>query len=389
MSDLTSELNLALAEDDDDNADYLVVSLRSSLQILDGLFNQATGHTHNGAHQGGALLFQDLTVGEDLIVNGTSLLKQTVTAQGALNAQGVLNVTGLATFSGGITTGGGALTVGNTQVNGTLGVTGLTTFSGDVNARNMTFGDGTQSILTSRSGPLYLRPAAGAPVVMDTGTQLTLGIPLSSSSTIAGSTLYSGGSPVWTAASAPVAVGPSANTLAMRDGSGNVQANSVYMPSGVQAAKPAYVCGQTGDGYMRWWPASAIGPPALRSYAFTMTIPIHNGNFQACSIAGAGAAGIVVNNGSSLTAVRPGYYSIYAEGGGYNNVGIKIFTEGVERAAGGTGTPNAPDFLSDIGASWVGFINAGGLISFQGRSQQATWSGNAIVTFIPETTYNA
>jgi hypothetical protein len=57
MSDLTTELNLALAVDNDDLADYLVLAagLRGSLVTVDGLFNSGTGHNHNGAHQGGAL----------------------------------------------------------------------------------------------------------------------------------------------------------------------------------------------------------------------------------------------------------------------------------------------------------------------------------------------
>jgi len=55
MSTLTSELNLIKAEDDDDNADYLVTDLASSLNILDGMFNATSGHSHGGAHQGGVL----------------------------------------------------------------------------------------------------------------------------------------------------------------------------------------------------------------------------------------------------------------------------------------------------------------------------------------------
>lgn len=59
MSDLTPELNLVLAVDGDDLANYLDLdtgpSLRTSLKTVDGLFNSSTGHTHNGAHQGGPL----------------------------------------------------------------------------------------------------------------------------------------------------------------------------------------------------------------------------------------------------------------------------------------------------------------------------------------------
>lgn len=52
------------------------------------------------------------------------------------------------------------------------------------------------------------------------------------------------------------------DTLVMRYSGGNIQCGGVYMPTGAQGGKPAYVIGQTGDGWMRWWPASAIGPPA-------------------------------------------------------------------------------------------------------------------------------
>ena len=57
MSDLSTELNLALAVDNDDQADYLVTTggLRGSLITLDGLFSSSTGHTHGGAHQGGTI----------------------------------------------------------------------------------------------------------------------------------------------------------------------------------------------------------------------------------------------------------------------------------------------------------------------------------------------
>lgn len=57
MSDLSSELNLALAVDNDDTADYLTTpaGLRGSLIVVDGLFASGTGHTHNGAHQGGII----------------------------------------------------------------------------------------------------------------------------------------------------------------------------------------------------------------------------------------------------------------------------------------------------------------------------------------------
>jgi hypothetical protein len=55
MSGATTELNLATAVDADDNADYLTLSLANSLRTVDALFNNVSGHTHSGAHQGGAI----------------------------------------------------------------------------------------------------------------------------------------------------------------------------------------------------------------------------------------------------------------------------------------------------------------------------------------------
>lgn len=53
-TELTPELNLVVANDDLDTADYLTLpaGLAGSLRILDGLFAAGTGHAHGGAHQG-------------------------------------------------------------------------------------------------------------------------------------------------------------------------------------------------------------------------------------------------------------------------------------------------------------------------------------------------
>jgi len=93
MTELTPELNLVKGEDTDDTADYLTIGLADSLSIIDGLFNATTGHAHNGSHQGGVLQFQDLTVGEDLVVNGTLTVVGT-TSLGTLNVSGDVTVQG-------------------------------------------------------------------------------------------------------------------------------------------------------------------------------------------------------------------------------------------------------------------------------------------------------
>jgi hypothetical protein len=51
----TPELNLKTAVDADDTADYLTLSLADSLRTVDALYNNVTGHTHSGIHQGGPI----------------------------------------------------------------------------------------------------------------------------------------------------------------------------------------------------------------------------------------------------------------------------------------------------------------------------------------------
>jgi hypothetical protein len=89
MSNLTPELNLAQAVDSDDTADYLTLNtgLAGSLAILDGLFNNTSGHTHSGSHQGGVLganAFPDNTLPGaklvDLSVYGVKIAPATITA---------------------------------------------------------------------------------------------------------------------------------------------------------------------------------------------------------------------------------------------------------------------------------------------------------------------
>jgi len=76
MTTLTSELNLIRGQTTDDTSDYLTIDLANSLGILDGLFNNATGHTHSGAHQGGLLGANSMV---DNTIPGAKLLDGSVT----------------------------------------------------------------------------------------------------------------------------------------------------------------------------------------------------------------------------------------------------------------------------------------------------------------------
>jgi hypothetical protein len=71
MSGSTPELNLATAVDSDDNADYLTINLANSLRTVDALFNNVTGHNHNGAHQGGVVAPPAGSITSGMIADGT------------------------------------------------------------------------------------------------------------------------------------------------------------------------------------------------------------------------------------------------------------------------------------------------------------------------------
>jgi len=166
MSGLTSELALGTAVGSDDTANYLTITLASALNTIDGEFSSATGHNHNGAHQGGALVFGVLNTTSIAFANGatlgpfstgTTLRFQSinVTHSGNLSADGNAAITGTLTVTGGtflqaitaatltvnssatiqaLTVTGGTflqgLTVGNATINGTASATDVTATTG-------------------------------------------------------------------------------------------------------------------------------------------------------------------------------------------------------------------------------------------------------------------
>jgi hypothetical protein len=162
MSNLTSELNLSLAVDDDDTADYLTVALSDSLTVVDGMFNATTGHNHNGSHQGGALEFQDLLVSQDLTVVGASELQGPVHAGSNLTVDGTATVVGhtdLTTLDvSGTTLLHGALTIeGGINATNGLTVSGAINATGDITGRYLTTDDGGNGVLAAGHGDLYVR----------------------------------------------------------------------------------------------------------------------------------------------------------------------------------------------------------------------------------------
>jgi hypothetical protein len=162
MSGLTPELALGTAVGSDDTANYLVSTLASALNVIDGEFSSATGHNHNGAHQGGALVFGVLSTTSIAFANGATL--------GPFSTGTTLRFQSInVTHSGNISADG------NATITGTLGVTGATTLSaltvtgsvmGALNLSgvlNANAGIGTTSITTTA------RITAGTDIVVGNG----------------------------------------------------------------------------------------------------------------------------------------------------------------------------------------------------------------------------
>lgn len=208
MSNLTAELNLSTAVDDDDTADYLTQALADSLGVLDGLFNTATGHNHNGAHQGGSLQILDFLVGEDLTVIGASDL------QGPVHASSTLTVDGQVTTSANLSVGQDLTVTRDLTVARNAAITGALTVSGAASAASLTV---TSDLTVSG----VLRPVRVAINGYDIGTHaLSVG-----GNGIASGFFYQRNNTaarVWDALDFAISTGNTPNSAVIRDSNGKI-----------------------------------------------------------------------------------------------------------------------------------------------------------------------
>ena len=417
MSDLSPELNLALAVDDDDTADYLDApsnSLRSSLMTLDGLFNATTGHAHNGAHQGGALQFQDLTIGEDLTVLGATDL------HGSVHARQNLTVDGVATLQSLVVNTTSHL-IGAVTIDGAINSSGTLTIGQDLAVgRDLTVARNASIVGTLTAGAI-----GGATVTLTGGLSVGGGAAITglltaarvviggydggqalniSGNVQASGLLYqrSGAGRAWDNVDFVPAVTPGANTVVRRDSAGYIQQDSYMGYTGdIQpgSSRPSHVLGRNaGDNYMRWWPANAIGPPSVARYLMsTLTLP-------ALSNAG-GTANATVNpvSNSLGAAVAAGVITIpvtgwYSLAGGFkgNNVTGNTETMTVRLISSAKGViDNADTQLivnpSQFGGyfSYEGLLNAGETIrlEFHTAFDQINGTGELLLSFVPIADY--
>jgi hypothetical protein len=422
MSDLTSELNLALAVDDDDTADYLVKpeGLRGSLLTLDGMFNSATGHAHNGAHQGGSLQFLNLTVGQNLTVVGSSTLQGAVIAQATLHAVGAATLDSTLSVGTNLTVSGTSHLVGTVQIDGTITSSGALTIGQDLLVgrdltvtRNATItGALTAGSISTGGGSLNVGAnltvggAATITGVLSAGRGVFGGSDYGHALNVGGNGMASGywyqragAARCWDNADfALPAVAANANTPVLRDGSGYVTATYIKYSADVAAGKPVQVLGQNGDGFMRWWPTNSIGPP-ISSWFLQASLQLpalsnNGGTADATVTAVSNSLGAGISGGV-VTVPRPGYYSI---AGGFNGNNLTGNTEGlnmtlISSAHGTLDSMSCPLKISSYFGgyfSWSGFLNQGETfhLQFNTSFDSISGSGEMILTFIPTATYN-
>jgi hypothetical protein len=214
--------------------------------------------------------------------------------------------------------------------------------------------------------------------------------------------VYQRGSPTyrcWDNGDFTFGVGIAGSTLVQRAGDGGIQAQNVYMPSASQPGRPTYVAGQNNDGYLRWWPANAVGPPAVARYLMsTLTLPSLSsggGSGQATVNVVSNSLGATIPGGNTVSLPYTGWYSIAGGFRGNNQTGntetlhcnLWSTTRGLLDIADASLTVTPSAFGGFF--TYAGLLNAGEVIrlDFQDSFDQISGNGEMLIAFIPIADY--
>lgn len=195
---------------------------------------------------------------------------------GSLDISGVSSFGGAATVNGALQVNNNVGVTGQIQVNGPVkAYGGLINFEGsnvvniqwrgDLGALYIPYGNGIYTSHGRFTGNLAVdgQVNAGRMIVGGYDAGWTGNF---AANVITNGRFYqrgNGGYYCYDAADFAFSVGANGNQLVQRDGGGSIQVNGVYLPTAAQGGQPAYVLGQTGDGWQRWWPRSAVGAPSI------------------------------------------------------------------------------------------------------------------------------
>ncbi len=154
---------------------------------------------------------------------------------------------------------------------------------------------------------------------------------------------------------------------------GYIFGSYINMTADVAAGKPAYVAGNNGDNYLRWWPIAAVGPPG--SGATPISVSAYGGQSGQFN-------GVLCQ----VTLPRTGTYAIVFRGGGSGGGGRCSYSlntgDGGSFDSGGDSGMDAGIGLHNVG-SW----GAGTVITVNVDLQDNNISGTLYAYFIPTPTY--
>jgi hypothetical protein len=348
-------------------------------------FAQAMGLTGAGAlNTGGAITSAGnitatgglLTLGADATIQRWNPAEVRFGGTGGITVNGKVTLeTGNLTVSGGTLSVSGAAALSSTlTVSGTLGVAGRVSFTGNttVTIANAA-GHGSLEIAPSGGGASLIafhRPGVfAANFGLDTDNVFKVG----------GWSMGAASYKVLDARDYSEAA--AATKLVMRDANGYIRGTYINLSADVQGVAPAYVAGQNGDGYLRWYPKSLLAPPALQwAQLTTSAAAAGSGAWTNCTFSGSGNA-YVRNDSSQMTILKPGYYSIFAAGGGYYAVGVRIYADAVVVASQ---TGNSNDYCP-CGTGWTGYVASWVQIHRYGQVSQGAATFH--MTFVPTSGY--
>jgi hypothetical protein len=173
-----------------------------------------------------------------------------------------------------------------------------------------------------------------------------------------------------------------ANKIVQRDGAGGIQCAGLYIPTGAQGGKPTHVMGQTGDGNARWWPASAVGPPAspvtlAQGWTCTVDYPDFGQQVSAFGVDRTGYW-LIVMRGQLGTGHGGGhYYRLDIDGvGGSVDTGMSD-AGGDESLTASVGLRYGPVL-----------IGPGNVIRTYANKAEGSFTGTTYAYFMPTSSYN-
>lgn len=315
-------------------------------------------HSKSGTHVTGNLYWDgtnwmryDTAAAASMVVTSSGGINMYTVAAGANPATALVNLMTL-NAAGAVSIAGALSGVTTLSMSGTLSAGGVNTGTLGVSGDWIRISSSTLGVYNSVQGVGVYFPDANGPAHYPSGQRL----------------LHNGD------------VGTGGNQIVRRDANGYITGSYVNLTADIQGGAPAYVAGQNGDNYLRWYPRSTLGlPPTLKSQSFTLSL-VTNQAWNVATISGA-ADGTYLGNQGSYLSVKPGVFHISGTVGGYYSTGFRIYTDGALRVDVNT---SQSDFAGGIGGGWCGQVNSS--IQFYGRAG-VSYSGTVVVTWVSTPSY--